>query len=96
MSCCQGSRRFCCHGCGWAPEKYDYPVSDVRYSGYHAYRQAQAAAAMARNAVYARPRYHYDEVDRLAAFYGRRDPLFGRTNAGGFDQPDQANWDGDQ
>jgi len=70
---------------------YEFPLSAVPVFGYSSYQRARVNAVAARRAAYAR-----DDEDRLSAYFNRRGPLFGRVNAGGFDQPDQANWDGAQ
>lgn len=90
--CCQTKRKFETGCCGWAPNMVDYPLSVVQVvAGYNSYQRAQVNRVAAKRAAYAR-----EDEDRLSAYFNRRGPLFGRINAGGFDQPDQANWDGDQ
>lgn len=87
--CCQAKRKFEAGCCGWAPNMYSYPLSVVvPVAGY---QRARVNAVAARRAAYS-----FQDEDRLGAYFNRRGPLFGRVNAGGFDQPDQANWDGDQ
>jgi len=103
--CCTERRRFNCGSCGWAPNKCDYPLSNPAYGG-HVRRDAVVAVSHANRAynrynnrgAYGRNGLGFGDVDRFADFYGYGywDYLRGRVNAGGFDQPDQQNWDGDE
>lgn len=137
MSCACDRKKFCSYPrCDWAPNKYDYQLSNPRYGGPSGcggcgggHKVAEAGCCRVGGLDYIdgpkdcgcgcgggagkyyrgsgiRPYYRYSDAriraerlfrdTRLDRYYSALDPLRGRIFAGGFDQPDLQNWDGDQ
>lgn len=106
MSCGCGGERQKFNRCGatWAPNKYDYQVSDPSVRVYNddchrqVHRPAHRAEPHTRAYVVHSNRHNHGDChrSRRELYFGFRDPLYGRVNAGGYDQAGYWNDDGDQ
>lgn len=102
MSCCTEQKQRFIQNYGWTPNKYDYQQSNPSVATCRCHAHPSSHVTNARGGAWNRsPNYshnpqNYYVHDRTAEYYGRREPLFGRINAGGYDQPNPWNEDGDQ